>query len=68
MHKSIPLRTLNEERLRPSKVTIYVEERYYLNTKRDKMQTNFDLIELKRVGTIKWEHEDNHFEYFQKSL
>lgn len=38
-----------------SKVTIFVNELFYLKTKETFMRTNFDLIELKRTVSIAWE-------------
>lgn len=56
----INLPALNKERMKcagASKVTIYVEEQFYVKTKEALMKTDFSLIKLKRATSIKWNEE-----------
>lgn len=56
----INLSALNRERKKcdgASKITIYVDEKFYLKTKEALMRTSFDLIELKRAESIVWDIE-----------
>lgn len=59
----IDLVALNKERKKlpfARKITLYVNETYYLATKWALKETNFEFIRLKRVESFEWGH---HFEY-----
>lgn len=65
LHQIINLSALNKERaklLNATKVTLYVEERVYLATKRAKRELDLDLIKLKRLESHDWDY-DVHFRW-----
>lgn len=59
----INLKALNAERRKldgAQKLTIYVKEEIYLTTKWAVLDTDFNLIRLKRIESIEWEHDFQH--------
>lgn len=67
MNFILDLKSMNDERAKlfdPCKVTIYVEEKVYLDTKWAMKHINLNLVELKRSESHEWSH---HFEYSHRS-
>lgn len=63
----LDLKAMNDEREKlfdAQKVTIFVEEKVYLDTKWALTDINLSLIELKRSESFEWNH---HFEYSHRS-